>query len=998
LNQAKKFNFIPLFITLPVIAVLFWYFFPKVSTTSQIFHDIIIENVAKSGYNKSAELNLFWILLVLGIVLLLAVQFLIYVLSKSKTDRKTFFNKFSSKKESVRFTLLPYATVLLFPNLFHFVIFGTINKYLLFLAIFYIAGVIVMPDFSKELICFSVLFYYALMGIFTVTAQFVPAFSGNPATLSILGSTVVFILLLLFRKKQQAQALFLRYLLLGSQLPIFGIFALYFVDEYLYKGELITLRYAPGYYGFFIALIALLLFFFIKNTLKCHKEILEVKTERLISVSTIITIYIYNSFSACPMYAQPDQHHHGEQMIPWQQVMDLGQSLYGEYTPLSGLFPMVIGGIQHLLLGGTATDYSPAVSIMMVLFCAITMYLIHRHVGGMWALAFSVLFCLPSYNRQYMVLPVLLLLMLPALITKKRLWILTWIFSCFLAGLYYPLYGAGVLLGTLPFGIVQLLDWLKEKDAWLSQWKKPASLLQCIVVFVPILLAVPLLLRMLKHTLTYSSQTVLADGITLYGQSVPDFFLTFLTGHEYLRSFLYFSYRFLLPMLCVWLFVAIMGYLIFNNKKETTLQEFLHSPIFYGITSGIITLCISYTYTLVRADVDVILSRTSYIACAVCGIFLPVVLISGKKYFSDCLGCRTLLIAFCVSLPMMMYGTISDTKFPDMWVYPNGDSKLMFDDTAKLYSYYEVPELLLKSEDTGLSETLTATIGDGFMVGDQLSYLTHYESVIEKCSAIKEDMSYLGFDGQGFYYYNDVKACSTGFIQAAKSYEAQQTIIKNMEKQRPVVFLMEPDCTYYVYYWMHANDYVYCKEDACFYPSELFEMLYPGQKPDDYRRSANATDFGLVTDSFGRSLETLLPLMTDSYSLKAADAAMVSVSSDLTPGQVTFTLDAPLSGKKYDMLCLKLDTQMLIEAANQTGVTPPHQLQITFHTADGTSFEGGIVSCQIGNGTLLIPMGMNPCWLLTEDIATITIDFGCELESTILADSIKEATLYELRK
>lgn len=69
-----------------------------------------------------------------------------------------------------------------------------------------------------------------------------------------------------------------------------------------------------------------------------------------------------------------------------------------------------------------------------------------------------------------MVLPVLLLLFDKALWEKPMHWLRCWIFSCFLAGLYYPLYGGALLLGTLPSGIRMLLRAIKETD-WKTERK-----------------------------------------------------------------------------------------------------------------------------------------------------------------------------------------------------------------------------------------------------------------------------------------------------------------------------------------------------------------------------------------------------------------------------------------------------------------------------------------------------------------------------------------------
>lgn len=979
---------IPLMLTLPVMAAIFLHFFPLVSTSNQVFSDIIIENVARSGLNKSGELTLFWLILAGGLLLLLFLHFTITQLLTYFSMKHSGVSKKASLPRLHQFSTpwkkMRYALILLLPNLCHYVIYKEYSLPLLLLSLIYLCASFVCTRYAKEILVFYVLTYYAYMGIWTILVQISDQFLQLNRFLWFFFATAL-TLLLFFRKKLD----FFKPILLWLQFPILGVFALYFVDTYLYQGTEISLPFAPGYYVFFVLLLLLLFGDMLYHLIRFHKNAIHMEVEKLIYISTVISIFVYNSFSACPMFAQPDQHHHGEQMIPWQQVITLGQNLYEEYTPVSGLFPFVIGAIQHLLLGGSATDYSPAVSIMMVVFSAITMYLIYQHVGGVWSLAFGLLFSLPSYNRQYLILPILLLLMLPKLIAQKRVWLFTWIFSCFLAGLYYPLYGGALLIATLPFGILQFIDWCKGK----KDWKNPIVFIEILAVFLPIIASIPLLFRMLNHTLTYSSQTVLADGINLYGQSVPADFLPYLLEHEYLRSCIYFSLRFLLPAIGVWAFAYLLYHLLFVYKKTgVTFIQKCRSQLFLGLTGGLGTLCISYTYTLVRADTDVLLSRTSYILCAIFGMLFPLILLNGQKQHRS--FSMIVLLAISFSIPMLLYRNVSDMKFPDMWVYPNGESALYLDDTAKLYSSYEVPETFLKAEDTGLADT--STLGRGFMVADQLGYIENYARVIDKCNRMQPETYYMGLDGQGFFYYNNVKACSTGFIQAGKGYEAQQEVISLAQKERPVIFLMEPECTYYVYYWMHTNDYVYSSTDECFFPVELFEKLYPDSEPDDYRYVASPTDFGLVADSFGASMESLAVLMTDKTNLPAP-VTTDDLGADLT-GSITYTFDTPLSGKDFDMLYLKLDTTKLIQAASDAGVSAPSTLQITFEKADKEPLSGASVSCAIGDGALLIPMGMNPCWLLTEDITKITIHFDCALDGDALSSCITESMLAKIRQ
>lgn len=1014
-----------LLILIIIAALAVYKLLPVFSGGHQVFTDIIIENVSASGYNKSGELQLFWLILVVGSLLLLGALALKSRFSASAKARLSVSPKSSGASRDAsdisddgvnslgdgshasianlrdyRFPL--YGCMFLIPFFVYLIAFGQFSVPLFAGAVIFILCYYLIPgcrNLTGQVLLTYGLTYYALVSLLTVLVQLVKpdrtdsAFSSLFASSSIFGflspsadspsSAFLYLVTLIagtllsaifiVRYRNSPDTAFGRRLLLILQCLLPGLLTLWLVDDYLYQGQMIQVSYALGYTVFFGLLIGISLIFFIRQAVKYWNK----NEKYIVGALTPILIFVYHSFSAAPMYAQPDQHHHGEQMIPWNQIFVHGQSLYDEYTPVSGLFPFVNGLIQHGFLGGTVTDYSPAISITVVIFCIVTMYLIYKHVGGGYATAFAVLFTLPSYNRQYMVLPVLLLLTLPGLLKKKNLWLQVWIFSCFLSGLYYPLYGAGVLIGTLPLGVYQIVTYVKS-----GSLKKDGKTVSFYVTWVILLLIVtwniPLLIRMLKHTLTYSSQTVLADGITLLGQTAPDSFLPFLRSHSVLRNACYISFRFLLPIVGVWVFVWLIHHALRSRKDNR--RDLKQALI---LSSGAIALMMSYTYTLVRADTDKILSRTAMVLIAVAGMFLPIMLIHYGKSLQKH-STLAVVIGALVSLPMAIYMQTSWTKFPDMWVYPDGESQLVMDDASKLYSYYEVPETFLKSEDTGLSDAYQALLGRGFMVADQIHYIEDYAAVIEKCEAVSDDVAYMAFDGQGFYDYLGVKCSATGYIPAARSYEAQKEIWDAASENLPVVFYLQPQSSYYIFRFMLEEGYVYCAEDSAFYPPELYALIYEGSDAtasvavvsdesdgataasdekgssgstatlsgDDYRPDAPATDFGCSAASFGASMDTLQDLFITEQT--------VSLSEGSLPDR--------FDGADYDFLYLELGESLSSSDAIPSDTIPSDaNLKIIWSDTEGNTFENSYADCTVTDDRrLLIPMGMNACWLLSE--------------------------------
>lgn len=975
-----------LLLVILLAAILCLKLLPVFSGTTPQFTDFIIEHVSATGLNKSGELTLFWLITAGGAVLLCALLFLSPLITKRIS---THIMRNSSKETAFQSTYMLSLCAIAIPFLVYLIIYQKFS-----FPLFFGLLIILFCFFTKKVPLYATLFtyvltYYAVLSVLSIGCQFTTRFqfsSKKIYALSILIGTVL-VVCSHIADRIRKDNLFSKRILLLLQCFLPGLFSIYLIDKYFYHKSIIRVPYATGYYLFFFTLATIFFIALLYHLFRFWKE----KKEDIICAVTPMVLYTYHSFCAAPMYAQPDQHHHGEQMIPWNQIFEHGQTAYETYTPVSGLFPLVNGFIQHVLLDGTISDYAPAISITMVIFCILTMFLVYMHVGGSKALMFAVLFTLPCYNRQYMVLPLLLLLTLPKLIEKPLAWFFCYILGSFMAGLYYPLFGAAVLLAAFPLAIWQMVSLIKLKRknhinklpkaqsvAQIVVMKNPGQTKQSIlyftayiILFVLIICSFPLLFRMLNHTLTYSSQTILADGIALSNQTAPENFLPYLAGHQTIRHYLYMALRFLLPAIAIWLLLYFICMMIRNHQKLQDNQISQNDKILQKkqvifnclfLLAGIITLVISYTYTLVRADTGKLLSRTGPILATIIGIYLPVHLLSKKDYlFKD-----SVVIGFCLSIPMLLYAQVSETKNPDLWVYPDGESQMVMDDGAKLFAYYTVPETFLKSEDTGLSKRYQELLGRGFMVADQIHYIEEYASVIEKCEKVSDDVSYMAFDGQGFFDYLGVKCYGTGYIPAARSLKAQQRIWNSNPDQLPVVFYIQPEYDYYIFRFMLDAGYVYCQNDNAFYPPDLYEKLLEAKliiQSDDYRQSTSPTDFGLSAASFGASYQSFL----ENHVLQEG---------------VDIQTVKSIPKMSYDALYLEFDNQKLQALSHTLCENEPSNLLVSIEWSDteGKKFEGSKVTCQYGNGKILIPIGMNACWLLS-DIDSFTINL---YDSTML--------------
>ncbi|HAF26626.1 MAG TPA: hypothetical protein DCG85_04840 [Lachnospiraceae bacterium] len=953
---------------------------PLVSTQiEQVFSDFIIENTALSGLNKSGELSLFWVITIFGVVLL----FLLWKLFPAKKEETP--PEYMTGLEAMRSYIPLFCSLL--PFLVYLFFFGKICLPLLFLT--GISGIGLFMEyklpygkaraFSCRFYFMYILTYYAIMSLSTLAAFFIPAFSLSHYGLIIasLLLTVIFCGLTMIGDGDKK----LRIIYLFEQILIPLLFFVYLTDRYEYKGEIIKIPFAPMYYVFFILLMGISTVLLILHARKqLHSQSLSGRPVHLVSVITPMLIFAYHSYSACPLYAQPDQHHHGEQMIPWRQIFTLSQTPYKEYTPVSGLFPLFNGGINHIFLRGTVTDYPASISIMMVIICLLTIYLVYKHTDSCFALIIAVMYTLPCYNRQYLVLPSLLLLSLPSLIKKRTLWCISWLSVSLAGGLYYPLFGAAVMIGTLPILIYQVRNMIKEGDIK-KDIKKPGYIAAISALLIIIAALSPMLIRMLKHTLTFSSQTVEADGIPLFTQVAPEKFMPWLNT-DILKNTLYLSFRFVLPMLGIWFFCLAFHRMSLRIKDfGSDLKE--HIPILHIMISGALVLAISYTYTLVRADEGEILSRTSKIFVALITVFLASAIHSFGKGIHDCRR-LSLALGVALSIPYAIYSCNGDLKNPGMWVYPDGAAELLLDDDQKLFYSYEVPDNFIRTSELNIGDKYKALIGDGFMVDDQVHYINDYARVIEKVEEVSPGIGFMGLDGLGFYDYLGVKCPASGFTEAARSYEAQREYYDQAMAQdpaiRPVVFSVHPMENYYFFRWMIEDGYIYSKEDNAFFPGELYEKLYASVPDDSLWREdladvSDNTDFGLSASSFSKSIKSLRPLLSEKGELSIGG-----------PEGVKDSLPELINGSECDVMYVGFNW-------TKPELSDNCKLIISWKDASGREHEGAIASADITSRQgLLIPIGMNLSWYLSD-----IDDVNLSIWKSDLSECLYETTYKKLR-
>lgn len=816
---------LPFVFVLPCILISVLYlqfkdiYFPGTSR----MHDLIIDQIAMDGSNKTGEWEFFWGLLWLGCFCILGLflmgrSFLGSTAGKCGSELPSAHDTsswdFTSSFEKVPLPLI--CVLCFFPPVIQLICYGKVSLSLwLFALTFSLLMFIFKKDCGK---CISLfLFLYFDVHVINLIAAFVIGKYLHSDLLIFAAGAVIFSFALIFYF--HFYGVFDK-IFFASQLPLPLLLILYLKHSYRYQEQILQLHH-PKSYIIFIAffMLALYIGFFLQYYFfrKSDKSI-----QPFIAAASAISIFLYGSYIPAALIIPSDMHHYGEQMLPWQQIVSLSNSPYKDYAPVSGLFPMPTGGINQLFFGGKASTYGAAFVILFILFGTLTVCMISLHVNGKWTLLFAFLFHMPVYCRTWIILPVLLLLLLPSVIHNKRRFLYLYVFCGFLSGLYYPLFGLALIVAGMPYALVCFFSYLKDKE-FLTEVKKKSFYVETLILLVPIILSIPLLIKMASHILTYSHQTLLADGLSLSSISVPQWFLPYLSSFEQIRSGAYYALRFLGCMLPVWLFLLLLLSFYYQNKEKKPYKE----PAFLGLSAGFLILPVCYTYTLVVMDetwVSRLFSRSSHIFLWIIGIFLPILLIRFGKQIFQKEASVALLTAFSLSVPFLTFYQMGDYQFPALDGRTNAECACVGEYTANLSPFPVSPSFVPISEEDAAR---FPALGYGFMESGVREQLYTYDERLEILHKADEDLKLLALDKlQMYYFLLNESALYSGKVSLAKSHEAAEAVIALLDEHTVAGNDLSPLNNYYIYRELIKRGYVYDSITEFYLPKTLYVSIY----------------------------------------------------------------------------------------------------------------------------------------------------------------------------
>lgn len=895
----------------------------------QKFTDVVIEYTAIFASNKSAERNLVFYLIFAGIA-----AYGVYFFCSCKKQGGGMLETEVDSVERSNIWICIFGGM---AGISYFV-FANINAVLVVSLI--VVFIVLLID--RTLVLSGFVFYfmniYAVYGLYRVYVFAGGEHSFASITAALIVTVVMLGILLLSKNKQQA---LLRGCLIGQMLiPV--VLLVYLASKYKYQDEMVVIL-VPIQVR---VLILVLLILFLAEDICILKKGWKIASDlqNVISFGTCVCIMAFNRFSGTGAVISSDTHHPFENIIGYSQIFELGQKPFSEYIPVSGMYSVIQGAVFRFFGNGQAGNYYISENIFYLLVVLLVIALLWMQVSKIWVFLISLLFYMMDYNRIVFILPVMLLLVMPKLITKKNMWFLAWFLTSLFHGLYYPLFGVAVCVAFLPLGIWQMITYVKSGELR-KDTKKAGFWVSCGVCIVLTVACAPCLAGTYRHMKAMAGQTIYADGIARFGQIVPEWFFPYLNQFQVIRIALYDIFSFLIPAGFVWIMFALFLDIAGAGIRKRKLC-IVHPQAASVAASLVIMPTICFSSTVVRSDVGSLYARSAGPLFAGMVILLVILerylKIEKIRYFAICTA---------VFIPTVVNSTgffMADSKLDAYEIVPDGYTYIQKDKVEKL--------------------------GTGFLAQEVYDTVSSANQVF---AGEDRAQSYFGKRGNfGFFYLNEVKGDATMEIAGTvRGFEATQEAIDIVRNNNTVIGNdLNPFYNYYLYHWLlTSGEYIWSEEKECFLPNdENIDVAKVRNMHQEISLSWEGIDVGKCAGALGLSKDSLDQIFTEKsteFTLQEGDNSLKILFPSTIDGDEADYLYLEFTGmdQNYHHTLYHLSEEqeqaegILAKHLMKKNYNPGMLVCVSWMDVNG---EEHAMYCAMSQGKLMIPLGAGVNWLL----------------------------------
>lgn len=917
----------------------------------QVFDDMILKGTAETGAKTSWELTVFWVSLLLGIFSIVIFSFI-----KKKELNKKF-------KENIKLDLVGYG-IFIIPIFLFLILTQAISFFYFIMALIYILLSLFIEEKEKRYksLILLILIYFSTLSLKALTDKLIKKVEIIPHDSIYLMTLLLFIIIFYYLKKNSFKNL--DKLILYFQFPLPLILLTYFTNKYEYNNEFIKIAFSRRYKA---VIIFFIVYFTIINLVEYKNKIKNLKkTTPLITLSTVILIFIIHFYVEPKFVHYGDFWHWGEESIIWHQIFEKKLILFDEYMGTTGLFPMLLGFIQYILFKGSSLSYLPSLAITNIIWMSIIGTAIYFLIKTDFVLFIALFLVFPQYNRTHMLMLSLFILSNSELIKQRIQWIQIYGLLSILSVFYYPINGVAVVLGGAGFSLIQIYFAIKEKE-YLKTFKSKLFWFWNIVLILPVIFSLKNSLKLIKIISSLSSSSVLADGRA--GKFIAeDWFMKYIINQN-LKDNIWNIFVLLLiasPILISMYFLCI--YLL----KKGNILEKIKKPEFFILTFSIIAVSINCTYSVMRINRNVDFYRNGPIIIIFMTIMIIFLYKYGNRYISH--NAKIMFISICI-----LIGNISAEQMTKFDVISFGREYKNIKKSYKVDNNFEY----VNGGELDISK-----LGIGFLEKNALEKLTIHKEILNKI-VYKDERVWFMYDREMQKIFDLKSPTRMDSPYLTTSLKSTKANLESM-KELPIYMTDLKVGRYYTYRWAIDNKYAlidYKGTQFWIRPDRYKEIFGDIEKAEQYLiDNFPKQNLDYIAFSLGNSMKSLKKLMKDS---KEYDTASLQIEGegiefltqkkvkikDTNNSYIDIVLPEIVNGNKYDFLYLELSSDYQINK-NQ-------RIQILWETDKYPMKENISIVLEDKNGKLLIPMGSHPAWLYS-DVTKIRLAFGNVKTDTII--------------
>jgi hypothetical protein len=189
--------------------------------------------------------------------------------------------------------------------------------------------------------------------------------------------------------------------------------------------------------------------------------------DALLSTPCLVAVLVFMTYiPQGSRMLHPDHFHHGEQLLPYQQCVTLGQTPYVDYLPIHGLMPLSRGFLNAMFYDGTTVGFSESV-LLLALLATVTQFVAVAALAGPGVALLTGVPFLHLMDRFYFFLPAILLLANPSLRSRPIAWLWCWLGAAVTLLAFNPCVGTAFDAGTLPVALAMAWGaWMSHRTAF----------------------------------------------------------------------------------------------------------------------------------------------------------------------------------------------------------------------------------------------------------------------------------------------------------------------------------------------------------------------------------------------------------------------------------------------------------------------------------------------------------------------------------------------------